>query len=59
MIGRRFFRSDEGTTSVEYAVMLAMIIVVCIGALQFFGSTAGGSFLNTNTRINDAVGASS
>jgi pilus assembly protein Flp/PilA len=59
MTRRIFLAAEDGTTSVEYAVMLALIIVVCIGALQFFGSTAGGSFLNTNTRIESAVGASS
>jgi pilus assembly protein Flp/PilA len=59
MARRSFFAAEDGTTSVEYAVMLALIIVVCIGALQFFGSTAGGSFQSTSTLINSAVGSSS
>ncbi len=59
MFYRKFLFAEDATTSVEYAVMLALIIVVCLGALQFFGSTAGGSFVNSNTRINDAIGSSS
>ncbi len=56
---RRFIVAEDATTSVEYAVMLALIIVTCLGALQFFGSTAGGSFVNTDARIGDAIGSSS
>ena len=55
----KIFTAEDGTTSVEYAVMLALIIVVCLGALQFFGSTAGGSFQNTNNQIGTAMGSSS
>ena len=38
---REFIWRDDGPTSVEYAVMLAMIIVVCIGAITLVG---GGTF---------------
>ena len=35
-------RWDElGASLVEYALMLALIAVVCIGAVQFFGSSNG------------------
>ena len=40
----RFLQSDEGPTSVEYAVMLALIIVVCVSAASTLGSNAGNTF---------------
>jgi len=33
----RFLASEEGPTAVEYAVMLAMIIIVCVTAIQAGG----------------------
>lgn len=37
-----FFRNDEAATAVEYAVMLAMIIVTCVAAISSFGSASNG-----------------
>ena len=56
---QHLLRKEDGTSAVEYAVMLALIIVVCIGSLQFFGSTAGGSFQNSSQKIDSAVAGSS
>ena len=40
---RRFlFDEDEAVTAVEYAVMLALIIVVCIGAIRSLGNANDG-----------------
>jgi pilus assembly protein Flp/PilA len=33
-----FFNNEEGPTAVEYAVMLALIIVVCVGAISAIGN---------------------
>jgi len=33
----RFFRNEDGPTAVEYAVMLAMILLVCLGAIVVLG----------------------
>ncbi len=33
-----FLKSDEGPTAVEYAVMLALIVVVCVGAILSLGN---------------------
>ena len=38
----RFLREDEAATAVEYAVLLAMILTVTIGAIQTVGGQAGG-----------------
>jgi len=39
----KFVRSEDGPTAVEYAVMLALIIVVCIAAITTLGSNANGT----------------
>jgi pilus assembly protein Flp/PilA len=41
---RRFLASEDGPTAVEYAVMLALIIVVCVGILQSLGTSISGTF---------------
>jgi pilus assembly protein Flp/PilA len=40
----RFLRDDDGPTAVEYALMLALIFVVCVSAIQTFGKTTQKSF---------------
>jgi pilus assembly protein Flp/PilA len=39
-----FLKQEDGPTAVEYAVMLALIIVVCIAAVQTLGSNANNTF---------------
>jgi pilus assembly protein Flp/PilA len=41
---RRFLVSEDGPTAVEYAVMLALIIVVCLTAIQAVGTNAASTF---------------
>ncbi|HVS35451.1 MAG TPA: Flp family type IVb pilin [Gemmataceae bacterium] len=40
----RFLRDEDGPTSVEYAVMLALIIVVCIAAVTALGVNANNTY---------------
>ena len=42
----RFLKKEDGPTAVEYAVMLALIIVVCIAAIATLGSNANQTFGN-------------
>ncbi len=37
---RRFLVSEDGPTAVEYAVMLALIVIVCLTAIQSIGGNA-------------------
>jgi len=46
-----FVKSEEGPTAVEYAVMLALIIVVCIGAIQTLGSAANSTFASVGNSL--------
>jgi pilus assembly protein Flp/PilA len=48
----RFLKDESGPTAVEYAVMLALIIVVCIAAITALGSNAN----NTFTKVGTAIG---
>jgi pilus assembly protein Flp/PilA len=50
---KQFLQAEDGPTAVEYAVMLALIIVVCISAIGAMGSNANKIF--TNTALNTAV----
>jgi len=47
-----FLRREDGPTAVEYAVMLALIIVVCITAITTLGTNANKTF----TTVGNAVG---
>jgi pilus assembly protein Flp/PilA len=47
---KRFLASEDGPTAVEYAVMLALIVVVCLTAIQAIGT-------NANTTFNKAANA--
>ena len=49
----RFLTAEDGPTAVEYAVMLALIIVVCIGAITTLGGNANKTF--SNVALNTAV----
>jgi pilus assembly protein Flp/PilA len=40
----RFMKREDGPTAVEYAVMLALIIVVCIAAITTLGSKTNNTF---------------
>lgn len=46
---KRFVKSEDGPTAVEYAVMLALVISVCIAAITLLGN-------NTNTAFNNVAG---
>jgi pilus assembly protein Flp/PilA len=46
-----FLTREDGPTAVEYAVMLALIIVVCIIAITALGSNANVTFTNVSNTI--------
>lgn len=41
---QRFLVSEDGPTAVEYAVMLALIVIVCLTAITSLGTTAAAKF---------------
>lgn len=48
---KRFLVSEDGPTAVEYAVMLALIIVVCLVAIQAVGTNASTTFTNVSGQL--------
>jgi pilus assembly protein Flp/PilA len=49
----KFLSAEDGPTAVEYAVMLALIIVVCMTAITALGTNANKTF--SNVALNTAV----
>jgi pilus assembly protein Flp/PilA len=49
----RFLQKEDGPTAVEYAVMLALILVVCITAISTLGANANKTF--SNAALNSAI----
>ncbi|HLA83797.1 MAG TPA: Flp family type IVb pilin [Thermoguttaceae bacterium] len=47
----RFLVSEDGPTAVEYAVMLALIIVVCLGAIRTLGTGASDRFTTVSNEL--------
>ena len=41
---QRFLVTEDGPTAVEYAVMLALIVIVCLTAIQAIGTNASLTF---------------
>ncbi len=41
---KRFLQSEDGPTAVEYAVMLALIVVVCLTSIKAVGTNANNKF---------------
>lgn len=52
---QRFLVSEDGPTAVEYAVMLALIVIVCLAAISAIGTSANTTFQN----VADQLGAAS
>ena len=52
-----FMADEDGTTAVEYAVMLALIIAVCAASVSFLASKTKESFDTSGAAINGAIGS--
>lgn len=48
---KNFLRSEDGPTATEYAVMLALIIVVCLTAIGGIGDAAQVAFESVSTEM--------
>jgi pilus assembly protein Flp/PilA len=47
----RFLKSEDGPTAVEYAVMLALILVACISIITTLGTSISSMFGSVNTSV--------
>jgi pilus assembly protein Flp/PilA len=48
----RFLKNEDGPTAVEYAVMLALIIVLCIVVIRQVGTSASQTFSIADSAIS-------
>jgi pilus assembly protein Flp/PilA len=46
-----FLKREDGPTAVEYAVMLALIVVVCIAAITAFGAASNQTFSRVGSTV--------
>jgi pilus assembly protein Flp/PilA len=53
---KRLLREEDGPTAVEYGVMLALIVVACIGAVQSMASATAESFDTSAAELAGVLG---
>jgi pilus assembly protein Flp/PilA len=51
----RLLTEEDGPTAVEYAVMLALIIMVCISAVMLVGQSTSNSFSNSSNQLQTVI----
>jgi pilus assembly protein Flp/PilA len=49
---QKFMKSEDGPTAVEYAIMLALIVIVCLTAIQAVGTATNSAFENITTQMD-------
>ena len=54
---KRFLADESGPTAVEYAVMLAMIVAVCMSAINNMANQTAASFDESAAQIAAAFGS--
>jgi pilus assembly protein Flp/PilA len=56
---QRFLVSEDGPTAVEYAVMLALIVIVCLTAISSVGTKTSATFSNVASSLGGGGGGGS
>jgi pilus assembly protein Flp/PilA len=54
---KRLLVEDDGPTAVEYAVMLALIVGLCITSVGLLSAQTGSSFENSASELNSILGS--
>jgi Flp pilus assembly pilin Flp len=49
---RKLWKSEEGQSIAEYAVMLAVILIIVVGAIRLIGSNASNTFSSVASALN-------
>jgi pilus assembly protein Flp/PilA len=47
----RFLRDEDGPTAVEYAIMMALIIVVCVTSIALLGTNSNKTYSYVGTQV--------
>lgn len=48
---------EDGPTAVEYAVMLALIVAICLSSIGLLSTETGNSFSSSATQLNSVLGS--
>ncbi len=51
----RFLAAEDGPTTVEYAVMMMLLLLVCLSAVKLVGESTSTSFQNSSRSIQEAM----
>lgn len=54
---KSFLKSEDGPTATEYAVMLALIIIIALGAITALGTKVSSTFANIETSLPSGSGS--
>lgn len=46
-----FLKREDGPTAVEYAIMMALIIIACIASLTVIGTNSNSTFTKVSTTV--------
>lgn len=55
-LGQRIARDDRGAGLIEYCLLIALIALVCFGAITYFGNESGNSTSTSCEKIAAATG---
>lgn len=55
----RFLRDEDGPTAVEYAMLLALILVALISSITAVGNSTSGMWADDSNKITNAMNAAS
>ena len=50
-----FLKREDGPTAVEYAVMLALIVAVCVVAITALGANTNKTFTSVSDELDEAL----
>ena len=53
---QRFFSNEDGATAVEYAVMLALVVIALMGSVQLLTQETAASYNRSSEAIEAALG---
>ena len=54
---RKFLAEEDGPTSIEYMVMVSIIVIVCLVTINAIGQLTQSSLSNTSASISSATGS--
>ena len=51
----KFFKDEEGVTAIEYGLIAALIVIVCVGAIKGAGTSLSGMWTSVDTELQNAT----